>query len=46
MPIPTPQPNETEGQFLDRCMADEVMTAEYEDPEQRYAVCLSQWERK
>lgn len=41
MPIPTPQPNETKEQFIERCMSDEKMVAEYDAP-QRYAVCSLQ----
>ena len=44
MPIPEPKNNESEKEFLDRCMADEVMQ-EYDD-KQRYAVCESQLEIK
>ena len=46
MPLPIPNPDESEGQFLDRCMGDEIMASDYEDPEQRYAICMAQWERK
>lgn len=41
MPIPTPQPTETKEQFIERCMSDEKMVAEYDAP-QRYAVCSLQ----
>tara|TARA_R110000824_G_scaffold68953_1_gene177749 strand:+ start:4410 stop:5459 length:1050 start_codon:yes stop_codon:yes gene_type:complete len=44
MPIPKPNNNESEKDFLDRCMADEVMQ-EYDD-KQRYAVCELQLEKK
>ena len=43
MPIPKPNNNESKKDFLDRCMADEVMQ-EYDD-KQRYAVCELQLER-
>jgi len=43
MPIPEPKNNESKKEFLDRCMADQVMQ-EYDD-KQRYAVCESQLER-
>jgi len=39
MPIPIPQPNESEAEFMRRCMADPVMVDEYEDNGQRFAVC-------
>ena len=44
MPIPKPNNNESEKEFLDRCMADETMQ-EY-DESQRYAVCETQLEKK
>ena len=44
MPIPTPQPNETKEQFIERCMY-EKMVAEYDAP-QRYAVCSLQLKEK
>lgn len=42
MPIPKPTSNESESDFMDRCMSDQVMLDEY-DQEQRAAVCLSQF---
>ena len=44
MPIPVPQQNETKDEFIQRCMSDETMLAEYSDEAQRYAICLAQWE--
>jgi len=44
MPLPKPKKNESHDDFMDRCMSDEVMKKEYEDEDQRYAVCQSQWE--
>ncbi len=43
MPIPTPKYNESEEQFIDRCMIDETMVAEYDD-DQRLAICIAQIE--
>ena len=43
MPIPTPKDNETQEQFIDRCMIDETMVNEYDD-DQRLAVCISTYE--
>jgi HK97 family phage prohead protease len=43
MPIPTPNPNETESDFVSRCM--EAMESEYPNAEQRAAVCHSQWRK-
>ena len=42
MPLPTPNENETDGQFINRCMADPTMRSEYRDSGQRLAVCQSQ----
>ena len=41
MPIPKPKDNETEKEFMNRCMADLTMNKEY-DTKQRYAICESQ----
>lgn len=43
MPLPTPQSGESQKDFIDRCMADEVMEDEYPDDNQRIAVCYAQW---
>ena len=39
--MPEPKDGETREDFVERCMSDEVMVGEYEDEEQRYAVCNS-----
>ncbi len=46
MPIPEPTPGQDKATFLQACMADDTMGAEYPDPAQRYAVCLSQWGKR
>jgi len=43
MPIPTKQTDETNEEFIERCMSDEFMK-EYEDNSQRLAVCYAQLE--
>ena len=43
MPIPTPKDNETNEDFIDRCMIDPTMVDEY-DEDQRLAICISQLE--
>lgn len=43
MPLPEPDTSETHDDWMDRCMADDTMTEEYDDNEQRYAVCESLW---
>jgi lambda family phage portal protein len=42
--MPTPEGKEEQEDFLDRCMADDTMNAEYPDSKQRFAVCRAQWE--
>ena len=42
MPLPKPRKNETEEKFVERCMADDIMIAEFPDQKQRLAVCYSQ----
>jgi len=46
MPLPTPRDDETQQEFISRCMADDTMQREFTDREQRAAVCFSQWRRK
>ena len=45
MPMPTPAPGENKDTFLAVCMDDTVMLEEYPDAAQRYAVCLTQWDK-
>ena len=42
MPIPKPQPNEKQEDFMSRCMSDYTMRAEFPDEVQRLAVCIQQ----
>ena len=46
MPIPTPEAYETEEEFIDRCMSDNIMVEDYDDEKQRLAVCNTQLENK
>lgn len=46
MPIPKPEPNEPDSDFIGRCMSDETMREEYPDATQRYAVCRNILERE
>tara|TARA_R100001443_G_C3357924_1_gene178403 strand:- start:1152 stop:1967 length:816 start_codon:yes stop_codon:yes gene_type:complete len=46
MPIPKPNANETESNFMARCMDNTTMLAEYPDSDQRVAVCLSSYNDK
>ena len=43
MPIPKPTASEDKETFLVRCMGDSVMTEEYTEPNQRYAVCIQSY---
>jgi HK97 family phage prohead protease len=44
MPLPKPKKNESHDDFIERCMSDDVMKSEYEDNDQRLAVCQTQWD--
>ena len=44
MPIPTPRPDETQDDFLERCHS--AIADEYPDPEQRHAICMDAWRSK
>lgn len=44
--MPTPRPDESRAEWLDRCMGDSEAVADYSGPDQRYAVCVSKWEGK
>ena len=45
MPIPTPTSQESNKEFIQRCMIDDVMVKEYEDKDQRYAICREQLQK-
>lgn len=42
MPVPTPEPGESQREFIARCMSDPIMVSEY-DRKQRAAICYRQW---
>ena len=44
MPIPKPRKDESKKDFIQRCMLDDVMTVEYEDIDQRIAICSTSYE--
>jgi hypothetical protein len=46
MPIPKPTENETEREFINRCMGDDAMNSEYTDEDIRAGVCYTQWREK
>lgn len=39
MPLPKRRDNESEEDFISRCMGNESMKEEFPDSDQRYAVC-------
>jgi hypothetical protein len=44
MPIPKPRKDESKKDFVQRCMTNDTMTFEYEDIDQRLAVCSTTYE--
>jgi len=42
MPLPTPNPDESRGEFLNRCISNPTVRQKFPNPEQRLAVCSSQ----
>lgn len=42
MPLPTPNKDESEQDFISRCMGSDA-AQEFTDQKQRAAVCYSQW---
>jgi uncharacterized protein involved in type VI secretion and phage assembly len=44
MPIPKPTSNETKSDFIQRCMTDDKMVNEFENTDQRLAVCSTSYE--
>ena len=45
MPLPKPNNNESEDDFIQRCMGNDEMVDEYDEASQRRAVCQSLWDR-
>lgn len=45
MPIPPPDKGQTEKDFISHCMSDEDMAKTFPNGKQRYAVCISQFEK-
>jgi len=44
MPIPKPQSNETRNEYISRCVS--VIADEYDDNDQRVAICISTFEKE
>ena len=45
MPLPTPIGDESQGDFIDRCMGNPTMNDDFPDNKQRLAVCHNQWKQ-
>ena len=43
MPVPKPQPGQSQDEFVQSCMANETMNREFPDGPQRFAVCNQAW---
>ncbi len=47
MPLPKPNPDsENQAEWTSHCMSDSTMSLEYEDRDQRLAICSSLWEQE
>ena len=46
MPLPKPEDDEKEDEFIARCMSNDTMVEDYSDEEQRLAICFSQWRKE
>ena len=46
MPIPKPRDNETQKEFISRCMGDDAMNEEYPEKDQRAAICYQTWRNR
>lgn len=46
MPIPKPHDDESEDDFIARCMGNDTMQDDYPDNDQRLAVCFTQWRER
>jgi hypothetical protein len=46
MPLPKPNADDTQQEFISRCMANPKMISEYSNTDQRLAVCYTQWRER
>jgi len=46
MPLPKPKPNESQKDFIQRCVVDPNIQKEGKTPEQRLGICYSIYESK
>ena len=44
--MPSPNPQETRDEFIQRCMGDGEANRDFPERDQRFAFCNSQWERR
>jgi len=44
MPLPTPRSDESEDDFIERCMGDSEAVSDFPDASQRRAVCQTQFD--
>jgi hypothetical protein len=43
---PTPREDESEEDFIERCMSDDEAVEDFPDEDQRFAFCQSVWDRE
>lgn len=46
MPIPKPRADQNEEEFISFCMGNETMVSDYPQNDQRYAICIGEWQNK
>ena len=46
MPIPKPNKNEKQSEFIQRCMSNLTMKKEFKNNSQRLAVCFTEWKKR
>ena len=46
MPIPKPKPDDTEEEFISRCMGNPTMVDDYPDQNVRAGICYTQWRNR
>lgn len=46
MPLPGPKNDEDYDDWMERCLADDLMNKEYPDNKQRFAICQNIWNEK
>lgn len=46
MPLPSPTDDESQADFIQRCMGDDKTVSEFPSQQQRYIVCARQYEQK